>query len=429
MENYFLIARNKRDNSFTVLKLNDAWYLGKDKAKGHVSRANSLEAIDLVTSRFEDREQMVERLAKNGYISDTNVDVFVASKRKKDGKSYIKFEEVVYGPKRTKRTEAIRRMATASMEESSTEDKEARCIVFDDLIAKMYFCDDFYYMVMDGETNVSSDIARALKKVQTHEEIPYDLKDERIFKVSSYSDLRNIVEALNRLDSFSATSKDDRIQMNIDFIGENYSDRMAIAPMLALELDKDFCEGQLSMFSYFDAADSEKIRKASERVAEESGKPIKKVEVPKKKLSISDMQREVFRVIKTLPTNLFRSKNGKYEFNEGVFTHPILDEEREQLNSILTGNMPKFFMNYALHTYRMEEANRMGEYSEAAELNEYCERDLASIKKRFRSSKCVVNTYQWCMLYEGCKKRDDAYSASGISVGNSDVNAKVYDKK
>lgn len=429
MENYFLIARNKRDNSFTVLKLNDEWYLGKNKAKGKVSRANSLEAIDLVTSRFEDQEQMVERLVKNGYISDTNVDIFVASKRKKDGKTYIRFDEVVYGPKCSKRTEAIRKMATSSMAKSTAVDKESRSIIFDDFIAKMYFCDDFYYMVMDGETNVSSEFASALKRIQTYEEIPYDLKDERVFKISSYRDARSIVEALNRLDSFSATSKEDRLQKNIDFIGDNYSDRMAIAPILALELDKDFCEGQLSMFSYFDSADSEKIRKASERVAEEAGKPVKKVEAPKKNLSLAEMQKEVFRVIKTLPTNLFKSRDGKYEFNEDVFRHPILDEERDKLNSLLTGNMPKFFMNYALRTYRMEEANRMGEYSEAAELNENRERDISSIKKRFRSSKCIVNTYQWCMLYEGCKKRDAAYSASGVSVGNSDVDAKVYGKK
>ena len=47
MSTYYLIARNRKDNSFTVLKLQESWYLGKEKGREDIfTRANDLEAIE-----------------------------------------------------------------------------------------------------------------------------------------------------------------------------------------------------------------------------------------------------------------------------------------------------------------------------------------------------------------------------------------------
>ena len=108
---YVLVAKSNRDNSYVILKIKDEWYLGKDKAKGKESSKNSLEVIDLVTTQFASKEQMVERLVQGGYISDSDVDIFIACKRKKDGKSYIRFDEVLYGGKKDKRVSALRDVA------------------------------------------------------------------------------------------------------------------------------------------------------------------------------------------------------------------------------------------------------------------------------------------------------------------------------
>lgn len=143
MNDYFLIARNKSDNSFTVIELNDEWYLSKEKSTGKVTRSNSLEAIDLVTSQFQSREQMVERLYMNNFISSKDVDVFVASKRKKAGKSYIRFDEVIYGSKKSKRTAALRTIANNSMCGNLTSDRAAMDFLYEDIIYRTYSCEDF----------------------------------------------------------------------------------------------------------------------------------------------------------------------------------------------------------------------------------------------------------------------------------------------
>ena len=70
MSNYFLIARNRNDNSFQVLKINEQWFLG-DNGRDIFYRANDLEAIDLVTCQFSSREELIERLYTNGYVDDT----------------------------------------------------------------------------------------------------------------------------------------------------------------------------------------------------------------------------------------------------------------------------------------------------------------------------------------------------------------------
>lgn len=428
MNDYFLIARNKSDNSFTVIELNDEWYLSKEKSTGKVTRSNSLEAIDLVTSQFQSREQMVERLYMNNFISSKDVDVFVASKRKKAGKSYIRFDEVIYGSKKSKRTAALRTIANNSMCGNLTSDRAAMDFLYEDIIYRTYSCEDFYSMIMDGETNISKRFAELLRKVPKYEDIPLELKQDRFFRVDDYRDARNIIEALDRLERFSASSREDRVLENLAFIDENYSDRMALVPKLSLALDVNFCEGQLSIFDNPGVDNRDKVRMAAKKVAQEEKKTIERVQVSDKKISVLGMQREVIRVLGTLPGGIFKSNGKGYEFNSEVFNHPILDEEKSELNGLLTGNMPKYFNDYIRHTHRMQDAQRMGDYSEAAELQQCCEMDLATIKRRFKSSKCLKNTYRWCMLYEGCRKRDDDYSASGISVGKGDVDAKVFRK-
>lgn len=434
MSNYYLIARDKKTNDYQVLKLNDEWYLDEKRATGHVFRANDLEAIDLVTSCFQNREDLAARLYENGYIVDPHVDIVIASLKKKNGRHYVKFEEPIYNSGNKSRTNSLRKIAANSLNGNMFADKEATGIVYDDIIARSYFCDDLFSMIMDGETNIPKRFAELLSKIPSYEETPYDLKYDRGFGFNNYLEARSVVEMLDRFENFGAGSHDNRVDMNEDFIDENYTERLELVPRLSLELDKDFCEGQLSLFSFFDDKDSERVKAATKMVAREA-KPQRKgrtslVQPQKPDVPVNEMPREIFRVLETLPSNLFkRDEDNKWQFNENVFSYPILDDERAKLNNLLTGNMPKFFMNYAMHKRQMIEAQNYGEYSEASELGEYCERDKNAIRTRFKSHKCIMDTYRWCMLYEGCMKRDAAYAASGISVGSESADAKIFGKR
>ena len=84
MKKYYLVVRYEDTNEVQAIELSTKWYLEKQD-KDVFFRANSLEAIDLVTTRFKNSEEMLLRMKNNGYIRSSKADVFIASKRKKYG--------------------------------------------------------------------------------------------------------------------------------------------------------------------------------------------------------------------------------------------------------------------------------------------------------------------------------------------------------
>ena len=72
---YYLIARDKTSNDFKILELKSKWYLknGTDA----LSRSNKLEVIDLITTRFNSREEMANKLVQDNYIPNNNYDFFI----------------------------------------------------------------------------------------------------------------------------------------------------------------------------------------------------------------------------------------------------------------------------------------------------------------------------------------------------------------
>ena len=431
MKKYYLIAREKESNKFKILRLEDSWYLDEQQATGKITRNNDLEAIDLVTSNFSSCEELASRLYENGYIDNPNVDIFIASKRKKDGSSYIKFDEVVYGKKNSQRTEALRTIARNSLNGNMNTDKRATGTIYDDIIMLVYGSFDFCSMIMDGETNISRRMAEELARVPNYSDIPYELKYEKAFSFGNYREVRNVVEAMNRLERFSNCARENRVEKNQAYIEENYSDRLALVPELSLKLEPDYCDGQLSLFGFFDESDQTRIREATRILSREAKvqRPSHSVSKLKKRLSIPEMINEVFRVLETVPTNLFVREGNKFVINERAFDCPILDNEKYQLNHLMTGNLPKFFMNYAIHKEQLGYAESFGEYHEAAELRESCDRDKLAIKTRFKSSKCVADTYDWCMLYEKCKQRSEQFSSDKYSSESGKADAKIFGKK
>ena len=86
-------------------------------------------------------------------------------------------------------------------------------------------------------------------------------------------------------------------------------------------------------------------------------------------------------------------------------------------------------MDYAMHKEALQYAENSGEYHEAAELRESCDRDKYAIKMRFKSTKCVADTYEWCKLFEKCKQRSDQFSGGESSIESGKADAKIFGKK
>lgn len=424
---YVLVAKSNKDNSYIILKLKDEWYLDKDKAKGKSSSKNSLEVIDLVTTQFSSKEHMVERLVRGGYIPDSDVDIFIACKRKKDGKSYIRFDEVLYGGKKDKRVSALRDVAEESLKGNLKKNRDSLHKIYDYLISAVYMCDDLYHMIVDGKTNIPKAFRSSFKKIPSYDNIPYQLKYDRFFGADSYRELRSAVEALVRFDSFKCTSREDnRYEKNEEFIADRESSRIDIIPRLSVDLEKGQVDGQMSFLEIIDGIEDKKVPTTSVPLIEPKKTTIKRITIADSKLSVDAMKKEVFRVLDTLPGSIFRQRGDKYEFNTSVFQNPILDEELGELSSLLTGNMPRFFTQYAVHKINRDNCQAAGDYSDASELYECMQMDVNAINKRFKSKKCVADTYKWCMLFEACMKRDKSYS-EGYGSGE-DVSGKGHRK-
>ena len=433
MDTYYLIARNRKDNTFKVLKLQETWYLGREKGREDVfTRGNDLEAIDLVTTRFGSESEMAERMAMHGYIPDSNVDIFIASKRKKDGKSYIRFDEVLYN-QNANRNAAIRRVAQTSLAGDFRADSFDLGYIYDEVISLAYSVDDYLDMLLDGDMNVPKSFAEQLRVIKGQVEIPTDLKDSANFGARDYATVRNIVESINRLESLGCTSREDRYILNGEFIEANIGKRMALVPELAVQLDKDYVEGQLSLFSLLDEEGKKKVVEATEAIAAEEKLYPAKIKVDRS-LEKDQKRKEIYRVLRSLPVGAIYKERGSDEFkvNLDLFSHyPLAEDEAKKVNTYLTGNLPKYFAWY-MRDYRLLcDVNKDGftPPSEIAEMQKDVEYDIKRIDNRFKSSKCLNMAYEWCMVMEGALKRDKAVSEGAKVVTDTDDKAKTYGKK
>ncbi len=416
MDNYLLVARDKKGNGYRVINLDESWFIDGG-TKGKMSSLNSLEAIDLVTTQFRDRDQMVKRLVSRGYIENDNVDIFIAQKNKQNGKSYIRFDEVLYGGSVEGRKKSIRDIAKCSLAGNGLDPRGVQDLL-EDIVLSVYSSNDLYSMILQGDTNLSRDFAESLREVPRYEDLPYELITRGKIKAGSYSDIRNVAEVILRFRSFPARREDDdRFTMNQEFVLENLEERKALIPALSKTFDELARGKQATIFD---------VDVAKKEVAPVVEKPEVSEETKRKPLTLGDMRREVFRVLHTLPINAFLYDGKKFHFNEGAFRYPLADDEKKRLRSLLTGNMPKYFMDYAQHRQRAQYCSDSGEYYEASELRGECERDERAISRCFKNNGRLVNTFKWCMLYEACRRREKMYSGGEQDLG---MVPKAYGKK
>ena len=431
MNSYYLIARNREDNSFKVLSLDETWYLGKQKGRqNYCTKDNELEAIDMVTTRFSCEAELAKRLVNHNYIPNCNVDIFIASKKQVDGKNFIKFLEPIYDLKSEKIIVALRGIARTSLNGDFKDDKNNLSYIYDRIIEKVFNVDDFYCILFDGDTNVSKHFVEQLHCVREHVDVPYHIKESHEFGASSYSTVRNIVEAIERFNSLKCSSKDDRFMVNNEFISKNLSGRMAIVPELVCQLDENYIDGQLSLFSEKKYS-SEKVLQATEKVVAEEFVP-EKIHIVRSGVTNMDKKKAIYRVLRNSSKRTFRynKDNKAYEVNYNLFKYPLLDTEKHKLDSYLTGNLPKYFSDYIIGYKVLKDAHEDGmtPLSETSQLERELESTAKKINNRFKSEKCLNMAYEWCMLYDGIKKRETQYDESQ-KVVSSDDKAKVYEKK
>lgn len=426
MNNSYLVARDKTNGDIRLFLIDEAWYL--DKYGTDVYLNNSLEAIDMVTLQFSSFKELNEKFFGLDIKNYDDYDVFVCGF---DEKGTAHFDEVIFGDKAGRyRAELLKKVAFASMAGEKQAEEESAKKIIEDFLFTVYSADDFYEMVTGLETGVSGRIIDICKEMDRMSDFDFDIRIDTNL-LSDYRNIRNMVESLYRLGLLSSRNKDDRVSINYDKYVSRNEDRKKVVVKIGREIANPymdnvvFANGKIESNQRISEANYDRMMKARRfrhmlKREEEKKKSIEEIKIPVKKTSDSVVEnvspatkkREIQKVLDKLPMHIFiKSKDtGKFIIDKSSFNCEIPEADVVKLNTLLTGNMPLFFLRYAFSKNEYREANAKGfnllEYEEAINNN------MRSIETRFKSLKCLDNTYRWCMLYEKYRRQSDLNNAS-----------------
>ena len=127
---YYLIGRNNKNNDIVNISF----------IKGIKTR---LENIDLYTTNFESKDELLKKLYLDNYIDDIDYDVFICNESKKG----LYFQEPLY-----KNREKIRDVAELSLDKKA--DYAINDSIIDNFCARMKNDSAFYSLVMYKKTNL-----------------------------------------------------------------------------------------------------------------------------------------------------------------------------------------------------------------------------------------------------------------------------------
>lgn len=258
---YYLIARNKRDNTITTIPVN-----GSD--------CGSLEDIDLFTMNYKNEVELSYYLLEKGFISTLPVDLFIVNQSKGD----IFTQEVVYSY--ASEIRSITENSKNNKIESSIDDID---IILDSFSYKMKYNKKFYEMIVCTDTNIYPSFIDFYVNNNDIENPLYHAKYQKnSFPRKSYKLIRNIVEANHRFETYRYTGYN---------INRNEFYRKLLKDKLISITDKNYISNQLSLLDSYDddMADDDKIF-------------------------------EILGIFDRVPRKDFSSENGELIINKGEFS-------------------------------------------------------------------------------------------------------------
>ncbi len=223
MRKYYLVARYTQDNSLDIIKLNKKWY---NKAnEDEFSKANSLEAIDLITTRFSSPTEMIKRMGKK-YLKSSDVDLFIAYKK---NETELFFYEIIYNT--SSNINNFREIAKASLEQEYKSVQEQIQKIYEKLAYQLfnnysyqkYYQKDFYFL-----NNCFKNLYDDCESIKDFLEVPYI----NHWMLSNYLMIREAVRNLEK----SITK------------GNCSRQREEIVSKLLKKMDINYVDGQYDLF-------------------------------------------------------------------------------------------------------------------------------------------------------------------------------------
>lgn len=411
MEEYYLVARNKENNTLETIPIKEKWYLGKN-GQDIFKRRNHLEAIDLTTTRFKNKEEMLNQMYKSGYIKTTNVDIFIAKKIKRNNKEYIKFHEVIYNPEGKLRITDLRKIAYSFLAADKTKEKDLIDKVFNKLIAKANSDIEFRNILTCEMTNVPKRLTDFFWKGTQS----YSLKYKNLSAFENYSTIRSIIEALNRYD-FLQTIPGNPFNNNVDYLNDFSSARKKVEPELLKILDKDYIPGQYDLFTYQEKLPpqenlspqentpqtEEKLQKTSlETSYQEDSETNFLMNLPS--LPKEDQKKIILNTFSKIPFGLLNFTNNKKSLDSSFLKREISSSTKEQLETLLPNELFRELVLYTVHKNEYQKNLMYGANTNL--LEEEIRQDEKTLSKLLAKEKNLDKIFLWTLIYQNTLQSD-----------------------
>lgn len=413
MKKYFLVARNRENETFTIVKLKDKWFM-QDGGLGYEYRANDLEAIDLVTTRFSSAKEMAAQMYKNGYIDSPDVDLFIAKESKLHGNTYLNTYEVIYNPYNNERMASFRDVAKAFLNGQEKDEMDNIRLILDKFCSKTFYNRDFCDFICSELTNVPTKIINYFKGVKRGSRPPYDFKFRESWVLDSYSALRNIIETFNRYDSFEGLP--NREIANIDFVSVNFVGRKKIENKLVEEINPNFIAGQLRLFDMENISTDEETLPIGDKIelvgaredtldefipeVQSKEEEITIIEEPVKEereVSDSEKKSQILVTLSELPLDIFRKTEEELIIKPDLFPSYESEADCKKVETLLKGRMLSAIYLYVLHNNKWIEANR--NCWNTIELEDDIRKDLDKLNKNLKAKKNLDTVFEWSRAY------------------------------
>ena len=289
---YFLVSRD--------LKINEVKCIPFRINNGDELIENDLNDIDLFTTKFKDKSELVVYLHNNGIINSYDSDIFIVSRNG----DCINTMECIYG--RGYFNHELQNIALSK--KNNIDDVKDICYIFDEFSRKMFFEDDFYTFITYGFTDIYPKFIDYYKECRDLDEAFNCKLRDGSWAMKSYHLIHNIVSAYAAYRKRNSKLFDGAMDRE-----KLYKDRCDVFDDIRNLTERGYVDGQFSLFG-------------------------EKYEVNKKEYVLSSLN--------NLRIEAFIEDNGTI-FNSDFFNIYEGEAFKRELTSILDSDSLGCLLNYA----------------------------------------------------------------------------------
>ncbi|MBQ8131243.1 MAG: hypothetical protein IJ193_01995 [Bacilli bacterium] len=362
MSKYYLIARDLKQDDLRILPLMSKWY--RQSGDSVFTKENPLEAIDLVTMRFNDSKSLAKRLYSNQYIPNEDYEFFIVQRYRNNQQDKIRIHEVLYNTKE-ERTDYFREIAGESLI-TDLKGSKKNLRLYDRFLNKLYYNSEYYRVIQEGFHNIPKKVVDLYKDCNQRNTPPYFLKYHNTWIMESYPISRSIVESFANFDRYG------NLKANVTHYQQLLESRQGLEEKLLQITSPEYLNGQLTL----------------------------DLSVPKEeKLAYT------LKTLTNLESGVITNHENQYSLNLD-FDVEKKDAKKMQISKRVLKNA----YWYLFHKMKLKELQYS--YGNMSVLQEDMDADYRDLVKSLSKESVLNGAYDFCLLYNDYKNKqkvDGAY--------------------